>query len=296
MTITLFSSPKAFTGHFGVIQTNAFRSWAQLSDTDVIIFNSDDTAQAVIKECGFKTFDVDANKNGVPILSQMFQTAVSKAKGDYILFTNADIIHFQTIVDCAKHLSQMYTDYVAYGHRVDLDITEEINFKDGWDKDIQSAANQRGVLHGPTGIDYFLMPKASFERFNMPDFTIGRPGWDQWTLRRIRELGLPSINITADNTVIHQNHDYSHHKDGIQGVWEGEDAQKNRKMAGGSHHAFLTISDATHKLQDGKIIKNDVSALRSFYIWGVTKPVIRPIFVNSNILYSWLRSKLGGAF
>jgi hypothetical protein len=46
---------------------------------------------------------------------------------------------------------------------------------------------------------------------------------------------------------VHQNHDYSYHKAGVQGVWHGEGTRRNFQLAGGFWNLH-TIEDATHRL------------------------------------------------
>jgi hypothetical protein len=51
---------------------------------------------------------------------------------------------------------------------------------------------------------------------------------------------------------MHQNHDYAYHPEGQKGVWYGEGAQQNFKLAGGFRHLH-TLEDATHRLTEKSI-------------------------------------------
>jgi len=44
----------------------------------------------------------------------------------------------------------------------------------------------------------------------MPQFAIGRAGWDNWMIYWARRQGWPVVDATWDIFIIHQNHDYSH--------------------------------------------------------------------------------------
>jgi len=43
-------------------------------------------------------------------------------------------------------------------------------------------------------------------------------------------LGAPIIDASEMITVVHQNHDYSHHPQGKKGVWEGLEAKRNQEL------------------------------------------------------------------
>ena len=71
--------------------------------------------------------------------------------------------------------------------------------------------------------------------------------WDNWLIRRARELDIPVVDITPVVTVVHQNHDYGHIPQGRGDAWEGPEADTNRALAGGERGVF-TLMDATHVL------------------------------------------------
>jgi hypothetical protein len=52
------------------------------------------------------------------------------------------------------------------------------------------------------------------------------------------------VDATRAVMAIHQNHDYAHIPDGVEGAWKGPEAQRNLALAGGYEHVF-TLSDAT---------------------------------------------------
>jgi len=53
--LTLFSTPKPFHGHIGVIQRNALKSWTVLHpDVEVILFGDDEGAADACRELGLR--------------------------------------------------------------------------------------------------------------------------------------------------------------------------------------------------------------------------------------------------
>jgi hypothetical protein len=65
---------------------------------------------------------------------------------------------------------------------------------------------------------------------------------------------IPVVDVTESVLLIHQNHDYSHHSDGLVGTRHGEEAKKNISLGGGER-TFYTLDDASHRLRAGRIEK-----------------------------------------
>jgi hypothetical protein len=96
----------------------------------------------------------------------------------------------------------------------------------------------------------------------MPDFTIGRAGWDNWMIYKARKEKWTVIDCTPSVMIVHQNHDYSHLPGG-KPHYEHPDTNKNIRLAGGEANIRYTILDATHQLAPGgKLVRPKPSYLR----------------------------------
>jgi hypothetical protein len=94
----------------------------------------------------------------------------------------------------------------------------------------------------------------------MPDFAIGRAGWDNWMIYYAHKQGYPVIDGTADIMIIHQNHDYGHLPGG-KPHYNLEESQQNMVMAGGMKHMYMVL-DANYQLVNGKIERPSLSIPR----------------------------------
>ncbi|MCB0280809.1 MAG: hypothetical protein KDD94_14990, partial [Calditrichaeota bacterium] len=79
--LTLFSTPKAFTGHIGMIQENAIQSWKNISDQVEIILLGDDVG---VKEISHKYNlihipKIKKTKLGTPLIDSIFYAAQKKS-------------------------------------------------------------------------------------------------------------------------------------------------------------------------------------------------------------------------
>lgn len=246
--LTIFTIPKPFEGHIGVIQRNAIWSWRELRPACQIFLCGDEagTAEAAASIGAEQIVDIERNTFGTPLLNSVFAAVEAKASHPLLCYVNADIILLSDFVEAAARLAEAKPRFLMVGQRWDLDVTEPLPF-DGreWERDLRARVGRDGTLHPPSGSDYFVYPRGAFGA--LPPFAVGRPGWDNWMIYRARELRWPVVDVTAATLVIHQNHAYGHVKQATDGAWEGPEADRNRELIGAGERIF-TLSDVTHRL------------------------------------------------
>src|SRR5512140_3584560 len=260
--LTLFSAPKPFTDpHIAMIQRNAIRSWTLLSDVEVLLLGEEAGLAEAARALGVRHFpDVKRNDNGTPLISSMFQLARENSSSDLLCIINADMILMPAFIEAARR-SRLWRDecYVLLSRRWDLDLTEPLDFSGDWTQRLASVVHRQGSLHRPAGSDFFLFPRSCYT--DVPDFTIGRAGWDNWMIYKARKEKWPVIDCTPSITIIHQNHDYSHLPGG-KPHYEHPDTNENIRLAGGQANIRYTILDSTQQLVDGKLIRPMLTYLR----------------------------------
>jgi len=252
--ITLFSAPKPFANpHIAMIQRNAVQSWTHLPDVEVILFGEEAGLAYAAKELGVKHLpNVERNANGTPLISSMFELARKNSSSELLCIINADIILLPDFFEAAKQVVELKDKFVLLSQRWDLDVTQPIEFTEGWQNRLRSTVLRRGSLHRPAGSDFFLFPNSCYT--NLPPFTIGRGGWDNWMIYKARQEKYPVIDCTPSVMIVHQNHDYSHLPGG-QTHYAHPETDENIRLAGGHPAVRYTILDATHRLAaDGKLV------------------------------------------
>ena len=259
--ITLFSAPKPFTNpHIATIQRNAIKSWTLLPDAEVILLGEEVGLEEVARELNVKHVpNVRCNAGGTPLISSMFQLARENSNNDLLCIINADMILMAGFVEAARRSRSQRDKFVLLSQRWDVDITEPIEFAEGWQQRLSSTVHRQGSLHRPAGSDFFLFPKSCY--MDIPDFTIGRAGWDNWMIYQARKENWPVIDCTPSVMIIHQNHDYSHLPDG-KPHYEHPDTNENIRLAGGPAKIRYTILDSTHQLTaNGKLVRPKMTSL-----------------------------------
>lgn len=259
--ITLFSAPKPFTNpHIALIQHNAIRSWTLLPDLQVILLGEETGLARAAREVGVKHIsNIARNASGTPLISSMFQFAREASNSDLLCVVNADMILMSDFVEAARQAAKLKDKFVLLSQRWDLDVTQPIEFTEGWQDRLRSTVRRQGTLHRPAGSDFFLFPQSCYS--DVPNFTIGRAGWDNWMIYKARKERWDVIDGTPSVMIVHQNHDYSHLPDG-KPHYEHPDTNENIRLAGGQANVRYTILDATHQLVDGKLIRPKMTSLR----------------------------------
>ena len=246
--LTIFTVPKPFAGHIGIIQRNAIGSWSRLQPACQVILcgNEAGTAEAAAALGVGRIPDVERNEFGTPLLSSVFAAAEAKGAHSLLCYVNADILLLSDFVEAARRVAESKRRFLMVGQRWDLDVKEPLDFESrDWEGALRSRVKRSGSLHPPSGSDYFVYPRGSFGP--LPAFAVGRPGWDNWMIYRARDRKSAVVDATEATLVIHQNHAYGHVKQATGPAWEGPEADRNLMLIGGDERIY-TLSDATHRL------------------------------------------------
>jgi len=260
--ITLFSAPKPFTDpHIAVIQRNAIRSWTLLPEAEVILLGDEAGLAQTARELGVKHLpDVAHNASGTPLISSMFELARKNSTSPLLCIVNADVILMPDFIEAAQRVAKLKDRFVLLSRRWDLDVTQPVEFAEGWQNRLRSIVHAQGQLHRPAGSDFFLFPKSCYT--DLPPFAIGRAGWDNWMICKARQEKWAVIDCTPAVMIVHQNHDYSHLPGG-EAPYTSPETNENIQMAGGVAAIRYTVLDATAQLtRGGKLARPAMSYLR----------------------------------
>lgn len=259
--LTLFTTAKPFRGHIGMIQRNALQTWKALDPAiEIILFGNDEGAAEAAQEFGLRHEPhVECNERGTKRLDYLFGRAQAIARYQILCYINCDIILMGDFRRAIERVRAMHREFLMVGRRWDLDITEPLAFASSdwrdkdWQTELRSLALRRGRKRTAEWIDYFAFSRGLY-RADVPPFVL-RVFWDNWLVWKALDSGKPVVDASRVVLAVHQNHDYSHHQQGKQGVWNGEEAGGNAQLAGGWRH-LRTIADATEMLSPEKVKRN----------------------------------------
>lgn len=252
--LTLFTAPKPFVDPFtSLIQHNALRSWKALGEeVEVVVIGHEEGIAEATKEYPFTHRpDVKVNHLGTPLISSIFDLAREANKSPFLAYVNADIILFPDLIGITQTVASQAEKFLMVGQRWDLEVTDPLYFEGDWVQALKQRMRKNGSLHTRTGSDYFVFPRSCFE--TIPDFTVGRAGWDNWMIYQARRQGWHTVDCSLGLDIIHQNHDYRHLPEG-KPHYRLPETGENVRLAGGMRTIF-ELDDASHCLVNGKIEK-----------------------------------------
>jgi hypothetical protein len=292
--LTFFSTAKPFVGHSNVIQRNALKCWTLVHpDVEVILFGDDAGAATVAKELGIRHEPyTEKNEAGSNRMDYMFARAQAIARHDILCYSNCDIIFLHDFCVALERVLAVHKEFLMVGRRWDTEIAAPCDFSaPDWPVRMRELALQTNKQRTPEWIDYFVFSRGLFAE--LPPLVVGRVFWDNWTVWKALEMKKPVVDASRMVTAVHQNHDYRHHPQGKAGVWYGEEAGANYRLAGGWRH-LRTIADAKEVLradelkpntarywaavkryvrQAGRIVLYDIAQPSWFFLLGITRPL-----------------------
>ncbi|MBY0113415.1 MAG: hypothetical protein K2Y21_11375 [Phycisphaerales bacterium] len=245
--VTMVTIPKGFRDHAGVIQTNAVHSWTKLVRPEQVILCGDDPGVREMAEATGAVHRPDIQKTdlGTPLVSDAILRTAREATTPWVCYLNGDIILDSSF---GRLLDRIDTERptLLVGRRIDVDVTEVLDL-DHDDAERQLAAiAATGKLSPSNAIDFFCFTPGRWVQ-NMPEFAVGRPGWDNWFMFNAVRRGVRVIDVTGQMLTLHQNHGYGHVPKGTGVAWNGPEAERHRQIIG-SWFCYFTIDDATHVL------------------------------------------------
>jgi hypothetical protein len=282
--LTFFSTAKPFTGHSRVVQRNALNSWKLLHpDVEIILFGDEEGAAEVCEELSLRheTY-LERNESGLKRIDHLFDRAQEIARHDVLCYVNCDIILTQDFLAALTRVREREKRFLMVGRRWDLDVTTPLDFANPqWAEAIQKRARASGRQRPAQWIDYFAFSKGLYLH-QIPAFVIGRVNWDNWLIWFADAVGARVIDASKAITAVHQNHDYSYHPKGKDGVWSDAQSKRNFELAGGHKH-LRTIATAKFRLTPSGLVPNRRHRL-NHYLAVVSR---HGILLSSRALSLW---------
>jgi len=245
--LTIFSIPKPFKGHIGTIQWNAIKSWTLLQPRpEIMLFGEEEGTAKVAAEFGVRHFpEIASNQYGTPVLNDLFRRAEQNAGFRWMCYVNADIILLGGFAHSVARVTSKLDPVLLVSERINLDIDSALSFDSNWEDSLKRSIRESGKRAEHVFIDAFVFPKGLYSR--IPEFAIGRCWFDHWLIKAARENKVPVLDLSEAAPLVHQNHDYNHVPGGANWVWNGAEAENNRKLFDGVSASY-TLLEATHRL------------------------------------------------
>jgi len=203
-SFTIIATPKTFKGIHKIRQYNAITSWKHLRPEPPIILCGDEYGiKTAVKDLGCEHLpDVLCDRDGMPLISDLFKRTQEFIHTDLTVYVNCDILLPPNFPEALFLVADQFPDFLMVGSRWDTNVSEPVVFDDTWHRRLLA---QGGRVHQPGGTDYVAFPREHWENINIAPFAIGRCRWDNYIIGSEVDRGIPVVDATKMVTVFHQD-------------------------------------------------------------------------------------------
>jgi hypothetical protein len=248
--LTIFSTPKPFEGHIGMIQRNAIGSWKRLRpEPQIILFGRDAGVAEAARQFGLDhVAGVAASEFGTPLVSDLFEKAQRLARHELLCFVNADIILTASLLRVVEAVSKQHRRFLMLGTPWNLRVEQQLDFTaPDWEERLREWVKRAG--QPPRfGADMIVFPRGFYDR--IPPFAIGRMWYDGWLGYKACRAAIPAVDVTPFVLAVHQDHPGTTH---AQKFTFNEEVHRNARLAGWWATSFVA-ADLPYELEpDGRL-------------------------------------------
>ena len=228
----IFTTLKPAEGRAGEIQSHSLENWRTV----------------------FRGADIIEFEGPLVPFKRMVEDVEKDSESKILMYANADILFDESQM---RRLEQSFGEwlppilsggFLLTGQRIDI-------AEDGTKR-----------LHRPSGMDYFIFKRGMFH--DLPKVVMGRAYCDSAIVAYCLERKIPVIDGSYAIRVEHQFHDYGHIAGGRSSVWNGDEAQENKRV-NGLRNFGPNVLDATHTLlPDGRIVPNIRKRPQCWTLWN----------------------------
>ena len=209
MKLIFITTCKPFDEEYSWKQEQSIKSWVNLEgiEKQIIIVGNDAGVAGLCQKYDLIHHPDIRCLGPVPYIYDMLQVAASYANNDdLIIWTNADMIYTQTLIDTIKAFKNNYTekDYLLVGQRWDWKTPRIIDTNDN--NIIKKIISEECNLHASCGIDYIIHSKTSLLGHFDTNMVIAGTTHDMKMLQVGLNRRIPTVNCTNTILTIHHNH------------------------------------------------------------------------------------------
>ena len=206
--ITLFTTFQYYDGKAASYR-NTIRIWGKLAPfvRPVLYYvHGEDYLAEFARKHGWSVYRCPmVSKGNMPVLRSMFLHAQTiNETTPFYGYANGDILfdsNLVTTLEALKHARDQFKQILVTGQRIDYNLES--------DQELHSLSTVSqlasvGKLHPSHAQDYFISTHSGFPWESIPDFVVGRVGYDNWLVATAINRNFSVIDVTATVTALHQ--------------------------------------------------------------------------------------------
>ena len=145
------------------------------------------------------------SRGNMPVLRSMFLHAQTiNETTPFYGYANGDILfdsNLVTTLEAVNHARNRFKQIFVIGQRIDYNFTRNQELRNLSTVSLLASA---GKLHPSNAQDYFITTHSGFPWESIPDFVVGRVGYDNWLVATAINRNFSVIDVTATVTALHQ--------------------------------------------------------------------------------------------
>jgi hypothetical protein len=215
MNIVYVTIPRSFIDPFLTPQVNALNIIRNYDPSaNIVLYSDDDGVKDYASNNLYHAPDEVIKKGRLPLVNEALKYCAINFPECYICYINSDMLLVGDTKELISYIDKRFSgNFLATGYRCNLHIDNVIKSNELPDLIKKCSCKKTKGRH--SALDVFIFKSEIFSLLNMPNFPVGRPGWDNWLAAKCRILGFALVDISNVVTLVHQEHPSFHE----QGTW-----------------------------------------------------------------------------
>jgi len=216
MNIVYVTIPRSFIDTYLTPQVNALNMIRNYDPSaNIVLYSDDDGVKDYASKNLYHAPDVVIKKGRLPLVNEALKYCAINFPECYICYINSDMLLVGNTKELINYIDKRFSgNFIATGYRCNLHIDTVI--KSNEIPDLLTKCSCKKTKGRHSALDVFIFKSDIFRLLSMPNFRVGRPGWDNWLAAKCRILGFALIDISNVVTLVHQEHPPAH----VQGTWK----------------------------------------------------------------------------
>ena len=235
---------------------------------------------------------------GIPVLRHMFLEAQKRFNTAFYCYANGDILFDRNLTDTVRFLQTALRGrrshkLLVIGQRRNWSLKEETYLTELLEV---GHYTKNSSLFITDAQDYFLTTRDGYPWRSIPDFVVGRVGYDNWIVVTALVKHIPVVDATATVTALHQTG-----RDGNEaGRQSKSEATINLRLAQGFEYGLghstcaqfatqcmnKTIYITDRKLTNKTCHRDSMLFVRNPFVW-IQYYILRGISINHRYWHIW---------
>jgi hypothetical protein len=195
------------------VHKRTLSNWAALAPRLAPVLFVPDTEAAAspwigqATNAGWSVRVTSALRGNIPILTAMLRQILNESTSPFVGYANADIIFDESVILTLKELSRRFDVHkqmiLITGKRRNANITNHDLGTGNNITQISLVGSKLKLFHG-WAQDYFIVSRNGLPWAEIPDFVVGRNGYDNWLVATAQHWSIVLIDASKTILAIHQ--------------------------------------------------------------------------------------------